>query len=84
MVGLAGFFHVMFIMYDNMYYNDDSGFFTILPEKMNESMSSDRANDSWNQTIKLREAFGWGRVITIIMIPVCIALEAIDRPCITG
>lgn len=84
MVLFAGFFHIMFIMFDNVWYNDDNGVFKILPEKMNNSMSSETANESWNKTGMLRDAFGMGRVICIILVPVCICLEAVDKPRITG
>lgn len=84
LVLLAGFFHIMFIMYDNFYYNDDTGLFNVLPEKLNSSLNEDTRNDSWNRTQMLRSAFGLGRVICIVMVPVCIVLQAIDRPRIEG
>lgn len=84
MVLIAGFLHVMFIMYDNMYYNSENGFFTIMPETLNESMSSDTANDSWNSTLLLRDVFGYGRVIVIALVPVCLGIAAIDKPRIEG
>jgi hypothetical protein len=69
MVLLAGFFHITFIMFDNVWYNDDNGVFKILPEAFNDSMNPVTRNSSWNTTKVLREAFGWGRVICIGLVP---------------
>jgi len=84
LVMIAGFFHIMFIMFDNIYYNDDNGIFTLIPEHFNNSMHSDTANDSWNTTGMLRDVFGWGRIICIGLVIGCITLEAVDKPRITG
>ena len=84
MVLMAGFFHVMFIMFDNVWYDDDGGVFQVLPEKFNNSMDSETRNSSWNTTVMLRDAFGWGRVICIILVSVCFVLEAVDKPRIEG
>jgi len=84
LVLLAGFFHIMFIMYDYIWYDNEDGALNILSGKLNESMSQDNQNLSWNRTSILREGFSWGRVICIVMVPVCIGLEAIDKPHITG
>ena len=84
MILLAGFFHVMFIMFDNVWYNDDNVIFHVLPEKFNNSLGDATKNSSWNTTVMLRDAFGLGRVICIILVPACFVLEAIDKPRING
>jgi len=84
LVLLAGFFHVMFIMFDNVWYNEETGVIPTLAEKLNNSLSDETRNNSWNTTGVLRDAFGLGRVICIVLVPVCIAIEAVDKPKITG
>jgi hypothetical protein len=84
MVLLAGFFHITFIMFDNVWYNDDNGVFKVLPAAFNDSMTPETRNSSWNTTKVLREAFGLGRVICICLVPLCLVLEAIDKPRIQG
>jgi len=61
LVCLAGIFHMLFIMFDYAYYNPDSGAFIMLPEVMNETMTPEYQNITYNQTIMYREAFGMGR-----------------------
>ena len=84
MVLLAGFFHVTFIMFDNVWYNSDNGVFHVLPEKFNDTLDAETKNSSWNTTKVLKEAFGLGRVICICLVPLCLVLEAIDKPRIQG
>jgi len=81
---LAGFFHIMFIMFDNIWYNDTNGVFTIIPETLNNTLSNETKNSSWNTTQVLRSAFGLGRVICIGLCIGCLVLEAIDKPRIQG
>lgn len=80
MILLAGFFHMMFIMFDNIYYNPDNGIFHQLPESFNGSLNNSNQHKLYNDTLVFREAFGWGRVICLILIPGLIIIEAIDRP----
>jgi hypothetical protein len=80
MVLLAGVFHVLFIVFDNVYYNDDNGVFHLLPESLNGSLSHSGQMHAYNQTKMFREAFGWGRVICLILVPGLIVIEALDRP----
>jgi len=61
MICFAGIFHMMFIMFDYVYYHPDNGVFTLLPERMNETMSANYSNAAWNNTVMLRQAFGVGR-----------------------
>ena len=81
---LAGFFHVMFIMFDNAWYSESSGAIPKIADVFNDTLSSDNRNSTWNQTVMFRDAFGIGRVICIVLVPVCIGMEAIDKPRITG
>jgi len=84
LVLLAGFFHIMFIMFDNVWYNSDNGVFHVIPEKLNDTLSNDTKNSAWNTTGVLRQAFGLGRVICIGLCIGCLVLEAIDKPRIQG
>lgn len=78
LVILTGFFHIMFIMFDYAYYNPDNGVFTILPEKMNETMNPIYQNITWNQTMMFREAFGVGRFVTLALGVVMFVIGAMD------
>lgn len=80
MVLLAGVFHVLFIVFDNVYYNDDNGIFKLLPDALNGSLNSSNQQSLYNQTNIFREAFSWGRVICLILVPGLIIIEAVDRP----
>ena len=60
-VCIAAIFHFMFIMFDYAYYNPDSGALIKMTEAFNETLSTKYQNDLWNQTVMLREAFGYGR-----------------------
>jgi len=84
MILLAGFFHIMFIMFDNVWYNSDNGVFTVIPEKLNDTLSDETRNSSWNTTQVLRSVFGLGRVICIGLCIGCLVLEAVDKPRIQG
>jgi hypothetical protein len=84
LVLLAGFFHIMFIMYDSVWYDADTGIIPRLADKLNNSLTGDTKNNSWNTTKMLRDAFGMGRVICIILVPACLVLEAFDKPRVQG
>ncbi len=47
-------------------------------------MSENARNTSYNQTIVYKDAFGLGRVICIVLVPIFIGLEAVDKPRIQG
>ena len=74
----------MFIMFDNAWYSETSGVIPKIADVFNNTLSSDKRNDTWNQTIMFRDAFGLGRVICIVLVPVCVAIEAVDKPKING
>lgn len=84
MVTLAGFFHIMFIMYDNLWYDNESGVMPKLSGILNESMTSDTQNRTWNWTVVFHDAFGLGRVICIGLTIGFAVLEAFDKPRIQG
>jgi len=78
LITFAALFHMLFIMFDYAYYHPDDGVFTLLPERMNETMNSDYQNSTWNQTIMLRQAFGVGRFITLGLAVTMFVLSAAD------
>lgn len=84
LVLLAGFFHIMFIMFDNMYYNETSGVIPKMSSVFNNTLDSDTRNNTWNRTVMLRDAFGIGRVVCIILVPVAIAIQAVEKPKMEG
>lgn len=77
---LAGSFHIMFTMYDYLYYNDTTGVFHVIPEILNETMLPEYQNSSWNASQVLYEAFGIGRFVWFGVAMCCIAVEAIKHP----
>lgn len=80
MVVMAGFLHMMFIMYDYALHNPDSGMLTKLRESMNETLNTEARNRAINQTQMYREGFGWGRVICIGLALVIGPIELFKRP----
>jgi hypothetical protein len=80
LVLLAGVFHMLFIMFNNVYYNNQNGIFKLLPDALNSSMDQEHINTTSNQTQMLRDAFGIGRVVCIGLVPIAVAIMALDRP----
>lgn len=79
MVLLAGIFHMVFIVFDYGFHNSESGAFNLLRENLNNSMDSDWRNKTYNNSLMLREAFGYGRVICIILCPACFVIGVFKR-----
>ncbi|MBE3095348.1 MAG: hypothetical protein IMZ52_09990 [Actinobacteria bacterium] len=80
MVILAAVFHMLFIMFDNIYYNDQNGIFKLLPDAMNESMDASHRATVNNQSKMFRDAFGIGRVACLALIPAVVAIQLLDKP----
>ena len=79
MVMFAGIFHIMFIMYDYGFNNPDSGAFTQLRERLNESMNGSWQTDAYNKSVQLQQFFGIGRVICIGLAPVMFVIAVAGR-----
>ena len=77
---LAGTFHIVFTMYDYMYYNDTNGVFKMIPEILNDTMLPKYQNSSWNTSQVLYQAFGIGRFVWFGIAMICIAVEVVNRP----
>ena len=71
-------------MYDNIWYNDSTGIIPQLADRLNNSLTDDVRNNSWNKTSMFKDAFGIGRVICIALVPICIVIQAVDKPRIQG
>jgi hypothetical protein len=80
MVLFAAVFHMLFIVFDNMYYNDQNGVFKLLPDALNESMDASHRAIVTNQTKMFRDAFGIGRVACLALIPAVVAIQILDKP----
>ena len=81
---ICGMCHMMFIMYDYALFHPDSGGLSMITEKMNNSLNAEYRNRTYNQTVMLRDGFGWGRIICIGLAPVLLAVEAFKRTRIEG
>lgn len=77
MVLMAGIFHMLFIGFDYVFHNDDSGAFTILDSSVNDTITNETFRSSTeNNTNMFRELFGYGRIICIAIIPVAFIINA--------
>jgi len=79
-VMLAGTFHMMFIMYDYLYYDNDQGVFNIIADIFNDTMLPEYSANAWNQTQMLYQAFGIGRFVWMGVALLCFAVEVVKRP----
>lgn len=75
----AGLFHIMFTMFDYGFNNPDSGAFTALQEQMNETLTGDYQTDAYERNVMLREFFGIGRVVIVLICVIIIAFILFDR-----
>jgi len=80
MVLLAGIFHFLFIGFDYVFHNSDSGAFVLLSDAVNDSLNAETRNDTQNTSDMLRAAFGISRVICIGLIPISFIIYAIQKP----
>lgn len=77
MIVMAGIFHMMFIMFDYGFHDPDAGFVPKLSERINETVDSNTQSRMNNQSIMIREAFGYCRVICIGLCIVFFIAEAV-------
>lgn len=77
-------FHAIFIMVDYGYNNPVNGGFTLMRDKLNESMSPSYRSSSYNQSKMLSQFFGAGRFIILAIAVGCFVVEALDNPKING
>ena len=75
----AGLFHILFVMFDYGFNNPDSGAFTALEEQMNETLTGEYRNAAYERNVMMREFFGVGRVIIVLICVIIIAYLLFDR-----
>lgn len=79
MVIFAGIFHIMFIMFDYAFHNDDSGAFSQLSDRLNETMNPTWQNLSYNNSKRLTQFFGLGRIICIGLAPAMFIIAVVSN-----
>ena len=64
---MAGTFHMIFIMFDYAFWDDEHGAFYKLSDSLNESMDATHQQDAFKQGQMFKQGFGICRVICIGM-----------------
>jgi len=76
---MAGLFHMIFIMYDYAFWDDEDGAFFKLSDKLNESMDVAHQQAAYDQGVMFRQGFGICRVLCIGMCIVFFVAAALNR-----
>lgn len=79
LVLVAGFLHIQFIMYDYGFNDPTHGAFTKMQDVMNDTLSPEYRNWTYNHTVEQKQFFGVGRVICIGMCLACFGIEIFDH-----
>jgi len=80
MVLMVGMFHMLFIMVDYVFIGDEHGAFPIMQDKLNDTWNIQTKNSVQNMSVMLKQFFGIGRVVIIVLIPVACVLMAVRKP----
>lgn len=80
LVMVAGLFHMMFIMYDYLYYDADHGAINMIADIFNDTLLPAYQSRAWNATVLQYEAFGMARFLFIGVAIACFAIEIWKRP----
>jgi hypothetical protein len=65
-------------MFDYAYFHPDNGVFPQLSSTMNETMSNEYQNSSYNNSMMLKQAFGVGRFVVLGLSIVFFILSIVD------
>ena len=80
----AGMFHMIFIMFDYAFWDDEDGAFYKLSDKLNDSMDDTHRQTAFEQGQMFKQGFGICRVICIGMCIVFLVGAALRKEGIGG
>lgn len=80
LVVLAGIFHMIFIAFDYAFFEPDVGVINQLREGLNSSLNETLIKPQMQAHYAMyRQAFGIGRVICLVLIPVAFVIQMLSK-----
>jgi len=72
-------FHALFVMFDYAYNNPDSGAFTQLRDRFNDTMTTEYRDAAYNRSQTYLQFFSLGRFVFLGTCLGCFVIAALDR-----